>query len=156
MSDYLTEDFKADLEAINTYIMTPGRAKTAAAKKLKNDWLAWFDTLGFWEKNFDSTIYDRARNKRHDFDLANTTTSADKQAVINQMTTGLTSEELQGQTRRTTEEGYFIVPDEPFIPDRITYSILGLGILASLGYAAKLYFFGFSKPKRPRYNPYYY
>ena len=126
-----------DMEAINTYIMT-SKINSKAADAVKNKWITW------WEDNkrdwtwYDTEEFDTARNFRHDFDVANAITSAQKQAVTNKYTSGVTSEEARGETKRATSEGVYIVPEPPLISDGTKVGIVAVLILGALGWVAKV------------------
>lgn len=95
----------ADMEAINVYMMNTAY-KTEAARKLRDDWVQWYNDLWPGQKYLQST-YDEARNRRNAFNLANTTTTSEYNDVKRVITTGMTTEEMQGETKRTTSEGMF-------------------------------------------------
>lgn len=130
-----------DIDAINKYIVY-ATVKTKDAAKIKDEWIRWHDGLGWWSKNMDSAVYDEARNKRNRFNLANAVTKAEKEDVKNVQQTGLSTEEMQGGTRRVLSSGTYEASDEDdsIIP---TSFKLGVGLTvatAVLGYAAfKIY-----------------
>lgn len=129
-----------DIDAINRYIVyTDVRTKDGA--KVKDEWIRWHDSLSWWSKNMDSATYDEARNKRNRFNLANATSKAEQNQIKDVQQTGLSTEEMQGGTRRVLSSGQYETPDEPIIP---TSFKLGVGVTlltAALGYTAyKVYF----------------
>lgn len=125
-----------DIDAINRYIAQDTPVKTKEAGKLRDEWIRWHDSLGWWDKNMDQAVYDRARNLRNAFNLANSTSAKEKAQVKEVQQTGLTTEEMQGGVRRTLSSGDYSESDEPWIP---TSFKLGVGVtFASLvaGYFA--------------------
>lgn len=136
-------DDAANIKAINTYIMTQP-IHTSKAGEIRNKWLKWHDNLSYLEKTFTSQeTYDVARNIRNEFNTANAITPAQKAAVEAVKQTGLTSEELRGETKRTTAEGNYLAPEpdlddeeeEPWIPTK-TKVALGVSGVVLLGLAA--------------------
>lgn len=125
-----------DIDAINRYIVYAS-IKTKDAAKIKDEWIRWHDGLGWWSKNMDSAVYDEARNKRNRFNLANATSNAEKESIKNTQQTGLSTEEMQGGTRRVLSSGtYEVADEESIIP---TSFKLGVGLTittAVLGYVA--------------------
>ncbi len=98
-----------DLETINQYIMyTP--LKTKAAEAARDKWVVWYDGLNWVERNAGTATFDRARNLRNEFNLANASTSEEKTQVENVLKTGITSEEAEGGTRRALTSGFYNVP----------------------------------------------
>lgn len=86
-----------DMEAIDVY-MRSAPANTPAAQKIQADWKTWYDGLNFVTKMMDSN-FDEARSRRNAFWIANAVTADQKQAVNNVLTTGITTEEMQGKPR---------------------------------------------------------
>ena len=97
-----------DLAAIDVYIKTQ-TAKTKAAIAVRDEWTTWYDGVGWWG-SYSQENYDHARNLRNDFNLANATTREETAAVKDQMQNGLTTEELEGKTRRTLSDGTYAEP----------------------------------------------
>lgn len=120
-------DQAEDLDAVNRYIMGTTTV-TEKARRLKDEWLLWYDDLSWWEKNYDSNVWDVARNKRNAFNLANTLSSAEKARVEQVIKTGMTTEEMEGRTKRMTSEGKFPEREEPLVPT--SYKIGGAVALA--------------------------
>lgn len=150
-----TSDDAANIKAINTYIMTTPLA-TSAAGNVRNEWLKWHDGLGWYSREYPSVeIYDQARNLRNKFNLANAKTAEEKEQVKRVMQTGLTSEELRGETKRTTAEGGYLAPppgeSEPWLPMK-TKVALGMGVLVlgALTVAKKIYLDPLLAPLRRR------
>lgn len=96
-----------DVEAINRFFHDPGNApKTPTASAAFNEWVTWYEDnkpgiFGFWS---DADV-DHARNLRNAYNRANAVTSAEKQAVENQIKTGISLEQAQGQTDRRNAQG---------------------------------------------------
>jgi hypothetical protein len=88
-----------DLDAINRYMrQTP--LKTPEAFRIKDDFIKWYDGLSFYAKNVaNSGTYDIARTRRNQLSLANSTTPEEKAGVVRVITTGITTEEMQGKPR---------------------------------------------------------
>jgi hypothetical protein len=103
-------DDAANIAAINTYVMTQP-INTSAAGKVRDKWLKYHDNLSWVEKNLPSLQdYDQARNILHEFDLANAKTSEEKADVKSRQQTGVTSEEMRGETKRTQADGNYLPP----------------------------------------------
>lgn len=128
-----------DIDAINRYIVY-AKVNTKEAGKIKDEWIKWHDSLGWWDRNMAPEIYDKARNLRNKFNLANATSAKEKEEIRQVQQTGLSTEEMQGGTRRILSTGQYETEDEPIIP---TSFKLGVGVtLGTLlaGYVAyKLY-----------------
>jgi len=121
-----------DIDAIIVY-MAQQTPKTALAKHLKADWLAWLNDLGWYDKNYNQVTYDTARNKRNAFNLANAANAQELENVKAVIKGGLTTEQMQGIPDRRDAEGMFQVPPpsgKPVWP----YVALGTVLLASFGY----------------------
>ncbi len=129
---------REDMEAINTYIMG-SKVNTKAADAVKNKWIVW------WEENkrsgwdwYSQEEFDLARNFRNQFNLANAKSSTEKDAVKNQASSGVTSEEARGETKRSTSEGYYIVPEPPLISNTTKIGIIAAIAAVALGWVAKV------------------
>ncbi len=87
-----------DAEAIKRYIdaLVP---KTTAAATLKAQFITWYNNASFRDKNMSNTWYDELRTRRNQVNIANAVTAADKKAVTQTLTTGLTQEQLEGKAR---------------------------------------------------------
>lgn len=112
----------ADMEAINKYFMENVVVKTAAAEKIKQEWMKWWNDHrrnsaipGPWNW-YTQEEFDYARNERNRFNDANAVTKADKQAAVDQRSKGLTTEELRGETKRAGTSGMYVEPEKPLIP----------------------------------------
>lgn len=127
-------DDAANVAAINEYIMTQP-INTPASAAVKDEWLKWHDTLGWYQQQFTSTDnYDAARNLRNKFNEANATTAEEKAQVKYIQQTGLSSEELRGETdRRTSDGGYLDHPpeSEPWIPTKTKIAGVLIGLSAA-------------------------
>src|SRR4029079_2823656 len=89
-----------DMDAINDYMRSKVIVNNAAYT-YKDDFIRWWDNLGWYDKNFSSSAYDEARTRRNKFDLANVKNAAEKANVERVITTGITTEEMQGKPRPT-------------------------------------------------------
>lgn len=128
-----------DIEAINRYIVN-GSAKTKEAIKIRDEWIRWHDNLGFFAKNFDGGTYDQARNIRNRYNIANATTKDEKEFVQQVQQQGLSSEEMQGGTKRVLSSGQYETPDAPLVPTSFKLGVgVTLGTLAAGYIAWKLY-----------------
>ncbi len=120
-----------DLEAINTY-MHVQPLNNADATNLFNQWVTWYDALGFLDKTVNSSsTYDLARNMRDEFNLANAETPEAKAQVQAAMKTGQSSEQDAGQTDRRNAQGFQPGPTAPQAPPLVpTYMkiLIGLGV----------------------------
>lgn len=87
-----------DVTAIQTYVQGLV-TKSAQAATLKAQLLAWLNNAGWYDKNFSDSWYDELRTRRNQLNIANAVTPADKAAVTQTLTTGLTNEELAGKPR---------------------------------------------------------
>lgn len=108
-----------NLLAVNDYMhRTPG--KTAQAKSLLSDWARWWDATGNpanYSIKIPPPVWDEARNRKVAFDLANATTKAEQDLIIHTATTGMSSEQMQGQPdRRDPNTGLYFVPPPPPAP----------------------------------------
>ena len=90
-----------DMNAVNVYMRTTPIVNNAAFP-IKNDFIKWWDNLGWWDKNHSSESWDIARTKRNKFMLANVKNEEQRAAVVKVVTTGIESEEMAGKPRPTT------------------------------------------------------
>lgn len=99
---------RADLEAINDFFHRPENApRTSKAKLVFNDWVTWWEAnRGNWW--FSQAEYDHARNLRNDYNRANAVTAEQKKQVEAVITTGVSSEQAQGETDRRNASGGFV------------------------------------------------
>jgi len=135
----LGTDQSDNIDAITEYMTAVAtQVKTTAARAKQDEYKAWIDTVGWYNKNYDRPTYDHARNLRNEFNVANAVTQAEKQAVQQVLTTGLTTEEQQGEGRRVSSEGKFSEQEAPPVPmpSWAKWAIagaVGVGILYALG-----------------------
>lgn len=124
-----------DMEALNRY-MTSTKRITSKASALHDEWIEWYDSLGWYEINFDTSIFDQARNRKNAFNLANVKTAAERTALEDQIKNSFTTEEARGEPSRMKTDGSFNVKpkdSEPFFPLRVkiagAVTALGIGAL---------------------------
>lgn len=128
-----------DIDAINRYVVY-AKVNTKDAGKVKDEWIKWHDSLGWWDRNMSPEVYDKARNLRNKFNLANATSAKEKEEIRNVQQTGLSTEEMQGGTRRILSTGTYETPDEPIIPSSFKLGVgVTLGTLLAGYVAYKLY-----------------
>jgi len=84
-----------DLDAINAY-MSRTQAKTPEGKRLRDSFLKWFQGLGWFDKRTDDT-FSEARVRRNSFNVANSTTVAEKANVERVISTGMTREQMEAE-----------------------------------------------------------
>ena len=128
----------ADMDAINKYMMTTP-VRTAAAERVKIEWMRFWevtqrDFLWYSQEEFDA-----ARNLRNKFNLANTVTPEQKKAVEDTMRTGLTGEEVRGDTRRATTEGSYLEPEQSIVEFHIPTSWKVFGAIGAIALGAGWY-----------------
>jgi hypothetical protein len=133
-----------DMAAINDYFMRT-EAKSSEARRLKDEWIRWYEGLWWSTKAYSSDAYDEARNRKVAFDRANAVTVAERENVERVIKTGMTTEEMQGQTRRMTSggtytgehSGRYFWEDDPENPPWISTKakIVGVVVLAAGVYA---------------------
>ncbi len=131
-----------DMAAINRY-MTSQDMKTKKAETIHDEWVRWWDGLGWWEKNFDLATYDKARNLRNTFNLANATNAAETAAVKRVMQTGITTEEMAGGTKRTLASGMYSEEDAPpgdLLTTRGKMAVILGATTLGLGYVIKKFY----------------
>lgn len=97
-----------DLEAIDRYI-TSQPVNTAAAARIKDEWIGWHDNVSTW-LGVSQEDYDHARNLRNQFNLANAITPEAQTAARNTIKTGMTTEEMAGGTDRRLSNGMYGEP----------------------------------------------
>lgn len=121
-----------DMEAIHRYIVN-SPLNTKQAERLHDDWLGWYEGLTWWEKSMDTDTYDKARNRRNEFNRANAVTVAAKQAADEVKTRGLTTEELAGGYDRRLASGEYA---ENFVSSKVKVAVAatlgGVGVLWAL------------------------
>ena len=135
----LGTDQADNIDAITTYMTSVAtQVKTPAARAKQDEYKAWIDTIGWYNKNYDRPTYDHARNLRNEFNAANAVTPAEKLAVQQVLTTGVTTEEQQGEGRRVSSEGKFSEQEAAPVPmpSWAKWAIagaVGVGLLYALG-----------------------
>lgn len=119
-----------DLSAINDY-MHSQTLNNEQATALFNDWVTWYEALGFVDLHVDdSQTYDTARNKRNAFNLANATSDDERAQVQTVITQGQSSEQDAGQTDRRDSSGNLPqAPPAPWVP---TWAKIAIGVTAGL------------------------
>lgn len=73
-------DQPEDMKAMNDY-MVRTEAKTSAGQRLKTEWNVWFHNLSWYEKNIDRESWMSARNRLSEFNLANASSSSEREAI---------------------------------------------------------------------------
>lgn len=125
-----------NLNAVNSYLHSQP-VKTSEAGRVASDWSHWWDTTGNpanYTLEIPPEVWDEARNRRLQFDLANAVTTHEKNIVIDVAKTGMSSEQAQGQEdRRDPTTGTYYVPPPPKMPPWakpvfIGAAALGLGL----------------------------
>lgn len=123
-----------DIDAINRYMMATS-ARNIVSTNAKNDWVAWYDKLGWYGKNYDSSVYDVARNKRNAFNLSNVSSLEEEQQVKDVIKNGMTTEQMLGLPDRRDSNGMFPLPP-PSTSITWVYLIGGVALLGVVGYTA--------------------
>jgi len=128
-----------NLNTVNAYIHAQP-IRTSEAGKVASDWSHWWDATGNpanYTLEIPPAVWDEARNRRLQFDLANAVTSHEKDAIVNVAKSGQSSEQSQGQQdRRDPSSGTYYVPPPPPTPIFPTWAkpvalgaaALGLGL----------------------------
>lgn len=125
-----------DIDAVNRYIMST-KANTQDAKDVRDEWLEFHDGLSTYEKHLESDIWDKVRNFRARFQLANAKTAAAKEKIKEVLDTGMTSEEVQGDVRRTSSTGMYNEDPDPIVPTRWKWYLGLAAIIAGAGLVGK-------------------
>lgn len=134
----LDDEISKNMSAIRAMFDTV-QVNTPGAQSIKNDFVRWYDDLSWFDKRLQSN-YDLARNLRNRFDLANATTPEAKAAVQTVLTTGLSTEQLQGQPDRRDETGMLPGPKVPPKPPLVPTPVLIAGAaVAGLAFVAWAY-----------------
>jgi hypothetical protein len=139
-----TSDDAANIAAINAYIMSQP-LKTAEAGIVRNEWLKFHEGLGWYSSKFPSVEdYDKARNIRNRFNDAQAVTAKEQTQVLEQRLKGLTSEELRGETRRTTTEGNYLEDEasggQPWLPTKTKFALaIGALVIGGAMIAKRIY-----------------
>lgn len=99
-----------DIEAINDFFHRPESApKTANARAVFDEFVTWYEankpgTFGWWS----DADKDHASNLRNAFNRANAVTAQEKATAERVITTGMSTEQMNGQTDRRNAEGNII------------------------------------------------
>lgn len=108
--------------------------KTSKAKKLKNDWIQWFNGLSFWQQNFDEGVFNEGRNRFIDITAYDTD---DPQAVKDAWKVTPSLEQTLGLPDPRTTDGYYPVAPKPLIPDiplgfKVGAAVSAVGIIGTI------------------------
>lgn len=108
--------------------------KTNKAKKLKNEWISWFNALSFWDQNFDEGKFNEARNRWIDLTAYDTD---DPQAVKDAWRVIPSLEQSLGLPDPRTTDGYYPVAPKPIIPDvplgfKVGAAVSAVGIIGTI------------------------
>ena len=87
-----------DMDAINRYMRTT-KIVNNEAFPIKDSFLGWYDRLSYLSKSLDGDIYNEARTRMNKFNLANVTNEQQRENVVRVITTGVTTEEMQGKPK---------------------------------------------------------
>jgi len=93
------------IDAIVRYFNTQP-INTPAAKKLRVEFVAWHNNLGYFDKISDATAQ-QASNRRNAFNVANAESAAEAEAVKELLVRGVTREEMKGQPRIADSAGNY-------------------------------------------------
>jgi hypothetical protein len=118
----------ANIAAIERYIGGQVPAVTPEAKRVRDRFLSYMAGVSWFEREFEPGVYDRVRNFKLEFNRANATTDAEREAVEAQAIGGLSSEELRGEADRRQTDGTYV--PAPTTAQRLMPIALGLGALA--------------------------
>lgn len=131
-------DFDANMAALVDY-MNSTPVQTPEAGKIKDDFAHWYANLGFMDLHWNTDqTWQTAFNYRTDFNRANAVTDAQKQAVENVISGGLTANQMIpgviNEGARTTE-GKYATPDKPPLSTQtlLILAAVGVGGLYALG-----------------------
>ncbi len=87
-----------DMDAINRYMRTTNIVSNSAFP-IKDDFIRWWDMLDNWDKTLSGDAYDEARTRMNKFNLANVRTEEERANVVRVITTGISTEEMQGKKK---------------------------------------------------------
>lgn len=121
-------DQAANIEAINKFFLDT-KAVNGAAIAIKNDWLQWYVTLGWYDKNVDEAIAAQAFNRRNAFLRANVTTEAEKE-MVDRFIKDVNGPSVDPVTKKPIlkdSDGNRIVPPIPLIPPLYKAVAVGVG-----------------------------
>lgn len=119
-----------DIAAIDAYI-TSRPLNTPAAVAARDAWILWLDGTTLMDRYLDRPTLDRARNLRLAFDLANATSDAERAEIMRKATTGMSTEEMQGEPDRRNSQGRYSET-----APMSTAAKAGMSMLAALGLVA--------------------
>lgn len=129
----LTEQSE-NIAAIERYIGEQVPPKTPAAVAVRDEFLRFMSQMSDYARNFEQAAYDNVRNWKLRYNNANAVTAAEKAAVHEQATRGLSTEQLQGQPDRRLSDGTFEPP--PTLGDRLAMpGAVVVGALVAAGVA---------------------
>ncbi len=123
-----------DIEAINQFFHRADSApKTAAARALLTDWVQWYDankpgTFGWWSDEQS----DVARNKRNAYNRANAVTAQEKAATERVITSGVSTEQAQGEADRRNADGNYVIPPPGAVHQWWFAPAIAAGVTATL------------------------
>lgn len=109
---------KDNLNTVNSYIHSQS-IKTTEAGKIAGDWSRWWDSTGNpdnYTLKIPPEVWDEARNRKLKFDVANATSTAQKENIIRVAKTGMSSEQMQGQQDRRNPDVGTGTGDEMTLP----------------------------------------
>lgn len=99
-----------DIEAINDFFHRSENApRTPEARAAFNAWVKWYEdtkpgAFGWWS----DADFDHARNLRNAYNRANAVTAKEKENVERVITTGMSTEQMQGETDRRDASGNIV------------------------------------------------
>lgn len=110
--------------------------KTSKAKKLKDDWIKWFNGLSFWQQNFDEGVFNEGRNRFIDITAYDT---EDPQAIKDAWKVTPSLEQTLGLPDPRTTDGYYPVASKPIVPDiplgfKVGVAASALGIIGTIAF----------------------
>ncbi len=132
--------YASDMDAINRYFMQGVPVKTPAAEKVKREWMLYWKEIKKDWGGYTDEEYDKARNLRNKFNLANTVTKAENLSVAAQIAAAKgETEEQYGETRRSGTSGMFLEEEEPIIPTAWKVgAVIGVGLITAGVFAKKI------------------
>lgn len=150
-------EYRENMLALNEYMVnacgSPPRCNSATATALRDEWIEWYDSLGYVDYYYDCASlpcvhWDEARMIRDEFQRANAATPEELEQVIYVQETGMTTEEMMGQPSRKTSEGtYGDTPKEPpLVPPK--HLLLGAALFAGGAYIHFAFLRPFSKASK--------
>lgn len=110
--------------------------KTSKAKKLKNEWIAWWNTMTFWDQNFDESKFNEGRNRWIDLTAYDTD---DPETVKEAWKVTPSLEQVLGLPDPRTTDGYYPVAPKPLIPElplgfKVGAAISAAGIIGTIAF----------------------